>query len=101
MHLAFGQIDARAGRDGSVGLAGPHAAFAFQNEEHLFVTVKVIRRAAGRDRADELRDLSAAGFIVNQYPIPTIGSRLRGTIGEPNEWWRHAWIRVWRRLGLD
>ena len=85
MHLPFGQIDARAWCDRSVGFTGPHAAFAFKDEQHFFVLVKMIRRAARRDRADELRGVTTAKPAIYQHAIPAIGGRLRGTICEANE----------------
>ena len=73
MHLSFWQIDTRPWADWRVCVSGPHAAFAFQNEEHFFVIVKMIGRAAGRNRADELRGLGAADVIIDQHSVPTIG----------------------------
>ena len=90
VHLTFRQIDARAGCDLCVSDAGPHAALAFQDEEHFFILVKMIGRAAGRDRANKLRRLCAANFIVNQHAIPAIGSGLCRTIGEAYNW-RFIW----------
>ena len=86
VNLALRQVDARAGDNRRVRFTGPHAALAAQDEEHFFVVVKVIGRAAGRNRADELRCLSATDLVVNHYAIPAIGSWLRATISETNEW---------------
>ena len=60
-------------------------AFAFQNEKHFFVLVKMIGRAARRDRADKLRRLSAADLIVDQYAVPAIGGGLGLTVGETHQ----------------
>src|SRR5438067_6539288 len=84
MHQAFRQIDARARRDWRVGFAGPHAPCAAQDEKHFFVAMKMIGCAAGRNRADELRDLGAADLIIDEYPIPAVGSWLRRSIDEPD-----------------
>src|SRR5438477_13137704 len=85
MHLSFWQIDTLPCADWRVRISGPHATFAFQDEEHFFVVVKMIGRAAGRDRADELRDLGAADFVVDQHSVPAIGGWLGGTICEANK----------------
>src|SRR6266496_4188122 len=73
MYLSFWQINARTTPDWRAGLTSPHAALAFQNEKHFFVVMKVIGRAAGGNRADKLRYLSAANLVINQHAIPTIG----------------------------
>ena len=86
MHLALWQVNAETGSDWRVGFAGPHAAFAPQNEKHFLVIVKVIGGAAVRNRTDELGDLGAAGAIVDQHAIPAIGSGLRLLICESNYW---------------
>src|SRR6266404_855928 len=80
MHLAFWQIDARAGRNRRVGFAGPHTALATQDEEHFFVWMKMIRRAAGRNRAHKLGGVSTTDLIVDQHSVPTICCGLGGTI---------------------
>ena len=54
-----------------------HDPFAFENADDFFVQVKVIRRAAGWDRADELRDLG-----LHQLGVPAIARLLPRLIGE-------------------
>jgi len=51
--------------------------FAFQNEQHFLVLVKVIRRAARGNRTNKLRHLS-----VNQHTVPAITGRHRALITE-------------------
>jgi len=50
-----------------------------QDAEHFFVKMKMIRRAAGRDRSDELRDLA-----LNQLAIPAIARALNGDVVQAN-----------------
>src|SRR5882672_6260457 len=85
MYLALWQIDARAGGDGRVGFAGPHAALSTQDEEHFFVLMKMIRRAAGRDRAHKLSGVGTTDLIVDQHSIPAIGGWLSWTICKTHE----------------
>jgi hypothetical protein len=72
MQAARGQEDARAGCERvRIGHCiafqlRVHYARAFQNEDRLFVSVKVKRRLARRDEADELRDRAAAHVFVDQ-----------------------------------
>ena len=47
--------------------------------------MKMIRRAPRRNRADKLRYLRAADFIVHQHAIPAIGRWLGRTICESND----------------
>ena len=65
---------------------GPHAAYAAQDEEHLFVVVKMIGRAARGNRTDKLRHLRAADFIVDEHSIPAVCGRDGFTIREPYDW---------------
>jgi hypothetical protein len=65
VHLSSRKIDARAGADRRVCLAGPHPSLATQNEKHFLVLVKMIGRAARWNRADELRYLFTPDLIVN------------------------------------
>src|SRR5581483_7819843 len=79
MHIAPGQINARSDADGRPLAVGPQKAFALQDAEHFLVEVKVVGGAAGRDRADELRDLA-----LNQLAIPAVARALDGSILHAN-----------------
>ncbi len=61
---------------------GPHAAYAAQDEKHLFVVMKMIGRAARGNRTDKLRHLRAADFFVDKHSIPAVCGRDGFTIGE-------------------
>src|SRR3989442_5990881 len=97
MYLSVGQINTRAGRDGRAGFAGPHAAFAPENEEHFFVIVKMIRRPAGRNRTDKLSCVNASNPVVHDHSIPAIGGRLCALIGQTNNRRRRAGGEMSRR----
>ena len=84
VNLSFRQINARTGGYRRVCVSGPHAAAASQNKKHFFVVVKMIGRAAGGNRADELRDLRAADCFIDQHAIPAIGGSLCFLIDEAN-----------------
>ena len=50
----------------------------------------MIRRAAGRDAADELRDLGAAVVGVDDLAVPAVAGALNGPIAHRN----HEWLAV-------
>src|SRR5262249_30643160 len=85
MKLASGKEDAGATRDGRGRCSGPHPAAPLEDAEHLLVLVIVVGRAAWRNRADELRDLRAAGPSVDEHAIPAVAGGLRGALGEAND----------------
>src|SRR6267143_5758452 len=58
------QVDAAAALDGRRLVAGPHPTASLKDAKHFFVLVIVVRRAPGRDGADELRDLRSADVVV-------------------------------------
>ena len=85
MHLALWKKDAGAFRNWRFRFAGPHAAFTSQNKQHFFVIVKMIGRAARRNRTNELCHLSAADFIIDEEAIPAIGGWLCSLIRESHD----------------
>src|SRR5205085_11096219 len=85
MNLALRKIDARTRADFRARLSGPHAPLAAQDEEDFFVSVKMVGRATGRNRADELRDLSAPNLFVNQHAIPAVGRGHGLAFGEAHD----------------
>jgi len=79
VHLPLRKKNARAGADRRLRFSSPHEAGTLQDAEDFFVQMEVIGRAAGRDGADELRDLA-----LNQLAIPAIASPLDGDVDEAN-----------------
>jgi len=77
VHLPFREVDAGAAGDRSFRIARPQKSRSLQDAEHFFVEVKMIGRAAGRDRADELCDLA-----LDQLAVPAIAGVLHRLIAE-------------------
>src|SRR5438105_6688126 len=70
-------MNARPGTDRHLRFALPEKSRSFENAEDFFVKVKVIGRAAGQDRADELGDLA-----LNQLAIPAVAGALKRNVLE-------------------
>jgi len=64
--LERGQVDARAGADRRVLARQVEYSLALDDVDDLVVVVAVQRRAARRDRADELGDVEAAEILVDE-----------------------------------
>src|SRR5689334_23053055 len=85
MHLSARQVNARTWPDRRVHITSPHETGPTQNEEHLFVLVKMIRSPSRRYRSDKLRHLLAAGLAVHQHAIPTIAGRHLSLVSQVHE----------------
>src|SRR5436190_11962357 len=72
VNLSLRKVDTRTRADLRARLVGPHTSLAAQDEQDFFVSVEVVGRATGRDRADELRDPTAPDLLVNQHAIPAV-----------------------------
>jgi hypothetical protein len=90
VNLSARQENAATSLNQGVRFAGPDAARALENTEHLFVVVKVIRRAPGRNAAHELRRFVAAKLLVDEDSVPSIPGGFRDAIAKPYD-------RIYRR----
>ena len=77
MPLLARKKNARAECDRRRLRARPHHTRPFENADHFFVKMKVVGRAAGRDRSDELCRLA-----LNQFAIPAVAGFLDRLIVE-------------------